>query len=364
MNLSTQAPNKTLLTWLTALWLVGVAVFAFITIGQIHPAVAADSWPRRTATITTSQVITRTGGRRSRREVAEIRYQYQVNESNFSSSSISSIPFAASGNARVLVGRFPQDSSTEVAVNPLDPTEAYLQTGFRWSAACLLLSLLPLLCLGAAGVSVSVLRRVPKGAGYVGPYTAYNSPLPRLVTLLLTPSNIGWVCAALTGGLGMLALLMSGGFRPIWGGSSVIPPGINPGPGDLPWLIPATLVAVPLAGVCGFLWRQRQLAACQHEIVIDTARQLLITSKFWRTERTALSLAEIAGFCTRRVETRIGTEKQVSFEICPVNAEGIRQAKLLSTRSHAYADAVAAWLNSNIGTDSQTVVTLLLPAEP
>ncbi len=355
MQLRTTIPNKAFWSWFTALWLLGVAVYAAYLLLDVTTALAADNWPRDVATVTTSQVISRPGRRGSRNLTAEISYTYTTGGQLLSSSSISPIRLGASPDAVILVTRFPEGTTTEAAVNPDDPAEAYLQTGFRWSMASAILILLPTLCIGGAAACMSFFRRTPDGAGFIGPYTVYPTPLPRLVTLQLPASAVGLLWAAITGGIGILLLLLLNGFVPTWNSRTIIPPGINPGPGDLPWLVPATIAASTLAGVCGYLWRHRQLSACQHEIVIDVARQLLITPKSWRSKRRAVSLSEITHFTSDRIETQFGTKKQVRFDICPVDKLGAKGSKLLSCSTAIDASAVVLWLNESIGADLETI---------
>jgi len=355
MQLRTTIPNKAFWSWFTALWLLGVAVYAAYLLLDVTTALAADNWPRAAATITTSQVISRPGRRSSRNLTAEISYTYTVGGKLLSNSSISPIRLGAAPHAVILVSRFPQDTTAEAAINPDDPSEAYLQTGFRWSMASSMLILLPTLCIGIAAAFMSFLRRTPNGAGFIGSYTVYPTPLPRLVTLQLPASAVGLLWAAITGGIGILLLLLSDGFVPTWNSRTVIPPGINPGVGDLPWLVPATVAASALAGVCGYLWRHRQLSACQHEIVIDVARELLITPKSWTSERRAIGLSEITHFTSNRIETQFGTKKQVRFDVCPMDKLGNKGTKLLSCSSTTDASAVVLWLNESTGADLETI---------
>ena len=326
-----------------------LAGFFAIVASDLVRAVNSDQWPRVPANITSSHVNTINGSRPNTQswDRADIAYEYSIGNRNYRSTTISVFWIAPASDAQLMVMRFPRQAT----VNPSDPEETCLQTGFRWSYGAVVFGSIPLLCLFLAAAFASFWRRNSPDAVHIGSYETFTEPAPRMLTIRTRPLSFSLLWAAIIGLCGWIALLSLGWGEPRWAGSGLIPAGLNPGPGDIPWPLPTTFGCMIIVGAAAWLWRQSQFSTGTHEYVaLAAADQLLLPKRFLR-RRECLPVSSIARFTVRQTLThgKLGI-KIFKFEILLITRLGapLELPELLPGTSDD-AFAIAGWLNEAIG---------------
>lgn len=332
--------------WFGGLWLIGLLVVGVLAGRALVTAVMADGWQQSTGRIVRSELSQRKS-KRSTYFVAVIEFAYDAGGVKRTSTGLSAFDgWSRKGNPNELVARFPLGADVPVAVNPDDPSEAYLQTGFRWAYAATVVASLP--AVAVLGMALAgVLRQLPAGARVVGPFVAFDQPLPRLVLLKSSAVQMGMIWAAIAGGIGVLAMFEMGSFTPEWNGRTTIPPGLNPGAGDLPWILIAMPAAAAAAAGAGWFWRRRQEASFKHEVVIDAANDLMVLAKPVFGVRPTLALLTVTRIETRKVVTRTGKKRITRYDVRLQRTEGPSE-RVARCKSSMHADEVVRWLTETM----------------
>lgn len=351
LGMAKRQGNPLRLFWICfgSLWLIGLLVVGKPAVQGMATSVAADRWPRVLGTVTEVELKKNDGYRNTLKTNYSVwvRYQYSVGRRQYTSDRIRPL-WSLGGNVAALdvAARFPKGSDIEVAVNPADPAEAYLQTGFRWSDAAVLAALLPAVAmLGVAGAGV--FRRTPHGAYWVGPFLAYTEPRPRLVALWASASQIGLIWAVAVGTVGALMMFPTLSFTSAWNGQTAIPPGVNPGAGDFPVMVLLLPLATTAAAFVGWHRRKLQERGREHEIVIEPELDRMLFAKSRSKARTSRRLSDIERlqiFVIRNSAKQFGhTEYELWVKTSVDVAE--RAVTCLSMRD---ADEVAGWITQNL----------------
>lgn len=332
--------------WFGGFWLLGLLVVAVLAGRALFTAVAADGWQQGTARVVRSELVQKKR-KRSTYEVAVVEFAYNAGGAKEMGTMLSAFDnWSRTGSAREVVARFPLGADVPVAVNPDDPTEAYVQTGFRWAYASTVMALLPgLAMLGAA--MAGALRQLPPGARVVGSFFAFSQPLPRLVLLQTSATQVGMIWALIASGVGVVGLFLTESFTPVWAGKTTIPAGINPGAGDMPVLLLVVPAVTAAAGVVGWLWRSKQEASHDKEMVIDAGHDLMVFAKPAFGARPTLALTAVEGMQTRKVVTRTSKSKTTKYEVWVVTSIGPSQLIVKCSTSLA-ADEVVAWITETM----------------
>lgn len=226
--------------WLVAAWTAVVIAFGMM-VWDLGTALRSDSWPRVLGNVTEVK-LKQNSTRRSFSPPYSVwlEYRYSYLEHEYTGEEVS--PFAlwgGDGAALDVAARFPKGSDFYVAVNPGNPQQAYLQTGFRWAYLAPFAVLIPavLACSIATSMYMRSDSRRPAGSE------------PRFPIFAATAAGVGVV---------LLVVFFTNPFHPKLNGSGVFPLGPNPGPGDFSWFaaaVPAATILVWfVASVLGGEW--------------------------------------------------------------------------------------------------------------
>lgn len=332
--------------WFGICWLIGLLVVAVLAGRALFTAVAADGWQQGTARVVRSELVKKKR-KRSTYEVAVVEFAYDAGGVKQTGTMLSAFDnWSRDGSPREVVARFPLGADVPVAVNPDDPTEAYVQTGFRWAYGSTVMAFLPALAMLGAALAGG-LRQLPPGAKVVGSYFAFSQPLPRLVLLQTSAIQMGMIWALIASGVGVAGLFLTESLTPEWGGRTMIPPGINPGAGDMPVLLLVVPAVTAAAAVVGWLWRSKQEASHDKEMVIDAGHDLMVFAKPAFGARPTLALSAVQGLQTRKVVTRTSKSKTTKYEVWVVTAEG--PSKLIVKCSTSLeADEIVGWISETM----------------
>lgn len=155
------------------------------------------------------------------------------------------------------------------------------------------------------------------------------------------------IWALIASGVGVAGLFVTESFTPEWGGRTMIPAGINPGAGDMPVLLLVVPAVTAAAAVVGWLWRSKQEASHDKEMVIDAGHDLMVFAKPAFGARPTMALSAVQGLQTRKVVTRTSKSKTTKYEVWVVTAEGPSKL-IVKCSTSSEADAVAGWITESM----------------
>lgn len=331
-------------------WLLVVAVLLGVLLVQVWRAAATANWPRVTATMVRAELVPPDG-------LAKLEYEYEVGGQRYKGREISRFGlWSGVAQQDELVRRFAAGSRPEVAVNPGDPREAYLQAGWRAVHLAPLLLLVPAVCL--LGVVLAGSLSEQPGARLIGPFVAFEKPLPRLVLVEKAAGELGLLVGAGVGGAWWMAAAVVTRLAPQWDGQTGIPPGIDPGPGALHWMLLVAPAAGLLAAAGVYLWRKRQLALAEMEIIIDPKRRLLVGPKRPGWEREVAMLDQIYRLRLRQVytsderwvdmgELSVRVPPEAKYELW-VRLTGSDDVLLYTSKSQEQCEAALDWIRGTL----------------
>lgn len=341
-----EVPHRRL--WLAVAYVL-VALLATVgaTLGQsMLTAIRADGWPRHSATVVKSEVG-QSQKRFTRRRFPDIEFRYVIQNVSYTTSTLSAMDaWCITPKLHETMDRFPRNAVLEIAVNPDDPAEAYVQTGFRWAHLASALHFLPLVSLLGYAWLAS-LRRVPQGATVVGPFLAYVEPLPRLVLVRTTIAQIGLLGMTIFGVFATLHIVGQEATDPTWDGYAMIPPGLNPGPGDLRSSIIIAVAGSAAAGLVACAWRLIRQRRFGLELIVDTRHRALIFPKPLLRRRALVPVREIKHLAIQPVISNVEGGELTHYELWLISR--VRPPRrFLNCRVAADAHAVTRWINASL----------------
>ncbi len=335
---------------MAGLWLLVVAVLLGVLLVQVWRAAVTAGWPRVTATMVRAELVPPDG-------LARLEYEYEINGQRYKGREISRFGlWSGIAQQDELVKRFAAGSRPEVAVNPADPREAYLQAGWRTVHLAPLLLLVPAVCL--LGVVLAGSLSEQPGARLIGPFVAFEKPLPRLVLVERSAAELGLLIGAGVSGAWWVAAAAMTRLAPLWSGQTSIPPGIDPGPGELHWMLLVAPAAGLFAAAGAYLWRKRQLALAEMEIIIDPKRRLLVGPKRVGREREIAMLDQIYRLRLREVytsderwvemgERTVRVPPEAKYELW-VRQTGRDDVLLYTSKSKEQCEAALDWIRGTL----------------
>lgn len=341
-----EVPHRRL--WLAVAYVL-VALLATVgaTLGQsMLTAIRADGWPRGQARVVKSQLRQPQSGSTSSL-VAEVAFNYVIQNASYTTSRLSAMDWWCTyPKAIPTLDRFSLNAVVEIAVNPDDPAEAYVQTGFRWAHLASAIQVLPLVSLLGYAWLAS-LRRVPYGATVVGPFLAYADPLPRLVLVRTTALQIGLLGITLTGVCGIPYIGIESATDPTWQGNAMIPPGINPGPGDLRHSILFAVAGSVCGGLLAIGWRLVRQRRFGLQLIVDTQHKALILPKPLLRKRPNMPLDDIRRMEVRTVRARSEAGTLHYYEVWIVGHVAPSR-RILTCRVASHGRGVTQWVNETL----------------